>query len=99
MAHTMLAGMLLMTLACWMYTIAVALARVRWHPARARRATADQREPEPIMLNLLLSSPHLGYVAGAFGVAFAALGLGNAAAGAARDGPRSGWRLATHPRA
>jgi hypothetical protein len=27
------------------------------------------------MLNLLLSSPHLGYVAGAFGVAFAALGL------------------------
>lgn len=29
MAATMLAGMLLMTLACWMYTIAVALVRVR----------------------------------------------------------------------
>ncbi|MBS0451235.1 MAG: cytochrome c biogenesis protein CcsA [Proteobacteria bacterium] len=29
MAHTMLAGMLLMTLACWMYAIAVALVRVR----------------------------------------------------------------------
>ena len=29
MAATMLAGMLLMTLACWMYTVAVALVRVR----------------------------------------------------------------------
>ena len=29
MANTMLTGMLLMTLACWMYTIAVALVRVR----------------------------------------------------------------------
>lgn len=29
MTHTMLAGMLLMTLACWAYSIAVALARVR----------------------------------------------------------------------
>lgn len=29
MAHTMLAGMLAMTLACWMYTIAVTLVRVR----------------------------------------------------------------------
>ena len=29
MAHTMLAGMLLMALACWAYSIAVALARVR----------------------------------------------------------------------
>ena len=29
MAHTMLAGMLLMALACWLYTIAVALVRVR----------------------------------------------------------------------
>ncbi|MBS0341388.1 MAG: cytochrome c biogenesis protein CcsA [Proteobacteria bacterium] len=29
MAHTMLAGMLLMTLACWMYAIAVSLVRVR----------------------------------------------------------------------
>ena len=29
MAHTMLAGMLLMALACWMYAIAVALVRVR----------------------------------------------------------------------
>jgi heme exporter protein C len=29
MAATMLAGMLAMTLACWMYTIAVALVRVR----------------------------------------------------------------------
>jgi heme exporter protein C len=29
MAATMLAGMLLMTLASWMYTIAVALVRVR----------------------------------------------------------------------
>ena len=29
MTHTMLAGMLLMTLACWAYSIAVALVRVR----------------------------------------------------------------------
>jgi heme exporter protein C len=29
MASTMLAGMLLMVLACWMYTVAIALARVR----------------------------------------------------------------------
>lgn len=29
MAHTMLAGMMIMALACWMYTIAVALSRVR----------------------------------------------------------------------
>ena len=30
MAATMLLGMLIMALACWMYSIAAALARVRW---------------------------------------------------------------------
>ena len=29
MAHTMLAGMLLVALACWAYTVAVVLVRVR----------------------------------------------------------------------
>ncbi|MEJ8815294.1 heme ABC transporter permease CcmC [Variovorax ureilyticus] len=40
MAMTMLAGMLLMTLACWMYSIAVALVRVRCI-LRERRVLGD----------------------------------------------------------
>jgi heme exporter protein C len=50
MAATMLAGMLVMTLACWMYTIAVALVRVRCilrERGEAGTLPADLRETAP----------------------------------------------------